>query len=81
MATPPPDASQSQSQVKIEDDRTGMMVPLVPDEGVDDGPGLATCEVPIEPGDTLDTLAERMHTEEHRLLVEAVTRLLADRQR
>ena len=29
----------------------------------------------------LDTLAERMHTEEHRLLVEAVTRLLADRQR
>ncbi|MGD9754753.1 MAG: phosphoribosylglycinamide formyltransferase [Acidimicrobiia bacterium] len=60
-------------------ERTGILVHLVPDEGVDDGPVLATVEVPILPGDTLETLAERMHVEEHRLLVTTVTRLLAER--
>ncbi len=60
-------------------DRTGIMVHLVPDEGVDDGPVLATVEVPIVEGDTLDTLAERMHAEEHRLLVATVRELLARR--
>lgn len=71
------DALEAYAAGRIE--RTGIMVHLVPDEGVDDGPVLATVEVPIEPGDTLDTLAERMHAEEHRLLVAAVTRLLAER--
>ena len=33
---------------------TGVMVHLVPDEGVDDGPVLATAAVPIRPDDTLD---------------------------
>lgn len=48
---------------------TGVMVHLVPDEGVDDGPVLATTVVPIEPGDTLDTLAARVHAAEHTLVV------------
>lgn len=57
---------------------TGIMVHLVPDEGVDDGPVLASVTVPIEPDDTLDALAERMHAHEHRLLVDTVRRLLAE---
>ncbi len=51
---------------------TGVMVHLVPDEGVDDGPVLRTCRIPIEPGDTLDALAARVHAAEHRTLVEAL---------
>jgi phosphoribosylglycinamide formyltransferase-1 len=54
---------------------TGVMVHLVPDEGVDDGPVLATVDVPIEPSDTVDTLAERVHAAEHALLVRALTDL------
>jgi phosphoribosylglycinamide formyltransferase 1 len=49
--------------------RTGVMVHLVPDEGVDDGPVLATVEVPIMPDDTLDVLEARVHAAEHELLV------------
>lgn len=47
---------------------TGVMVHLVPDEGVDNGPLLAQEVVPIEPGDTLETLEDRVHAVEHRLL-------------
>ena len=54
--------------------RTGVMVHLVPDEGVDVGPALAVAEVPIEPGDTLDDLATRIHAVEHQLLVDALRR-------
>jgi phosphoribosylglycinamide formyltransferase-1 len=54
---------------------TGVMVHLVPDEGVDDGPVLATATVEIDPGDSLETLTERVHTVEHRLLVSALTDL------
>jgi formyltetrahydrofolate-dependent phosphoribosylglycinamide formyltransferase len=57
-------------------DHTGVMVHLVPDEGIDDGPTLATAIVPIAPDDTLETLSARMHTTEHRLLVEALAGLL-----
>jgi phosphoribosylglycinamide formyltransferase 1 len=56
-------------------DRTGVMVHLVPDEGVDDGPVLATATVPIHPTDTLDDLAARVHAVEHRLLVETLASL------
>lgn len=55
--------------------RTGVMVHLVPDEEVDAGPVLGTAEVPIEPGDTLDDLARRIHAAEHRLLVEVLDRI------
>ena len=61
-------------------DRTGVMVHLVPDEGVDNGPVLATAEVPIRPGDTLETLTERIHAVEHQLLCQTVRGLLARRR-
>lgn len=54
---------------------TGVMVHLVPDEGVDNGPVLATREVPIHIDDTIETLAARMHETEHQLLVETLARL------
>lgn len=54
---------------------TGVMVHLVPDEGVDDGPVLATADVAIRPDDTLDTLTERVHAVEHRLLVDTIATL------
>ena len=56
-------------------DYTGLMVHLVPDESVDDGPVLAMTEVPIFPEDTLETLADRMHQAEHELLVRTVAQL------
>ena len=48
---------------------TGVMVHLVPDEGVDVGPVLAAAEVPILAGDTLLELEQRVHAVEHALLV------------
>lgn len=58
--------------------RTGVMVHLVPDDGVDDGPVLATEDVTIRPDDTLETLEARIHAVEHRLLVDTI-RDLCDR--
>lgn len=57
--------------------RTGVMVHLVPDEGVDDGPVLATTQVPIRAGDSLADLAARVHAAEHELLVAVLSRLCA----
>lgn len=54
---------------------TGVMVHLVPDEGVDDGPVLATTTIPIYPGEPLADLEARIHAAEHRLLVETLARL------
>jgi phosphoribosylglycinamide formyltransferase-1 len=51
------------------------MVHLVPDEGVDDGPVLASLSVPILPDDTLDTLTARVHHAEHQLLVDTLATL------
>lgn len=51
---------------------TGVMVHLVPDEGVDDGPVLAQESVPIYFEDPLESLETRIHTVEHRLLVAAL---------
>jgi phosphoribosylglycinamide formyltransferase-1 len=56
-------------------DTTGVMVHLVPDEGVDSGPVLATEIVPIQAGDTLDSLTERVHAAEHRLVVSTLAQL------
>lgn len=47
--------------------RSGPTVHLV-DENYDEGPILAHVEVPVEAGDTPDTLAERVLREEHDLL-------------
>jgi phosphoribosylglycinamide formyltransferase-1 len=55
---------------------TGVMVHLVPDEGVDSGPVLASQSVPIDPQDTLETLEARVHSVEHKLLVSTLKDLL-----
>src|SRR3954468_12688809 len=56
--------------------RTGVMVHRVPDEGVDNGPVLASVEVPINLDDTFESLQARIHAAEHHLLVQAVKSLL-----
>ncbi len=56
--------------------QTGVMVHLVPDEQVDRGPVIATAEVPIYKSDTLEMLTNRIHQAEHRLLVNALQRLI-----
>jgi phosphoribosylglycinamide formyltransferase 1 len=57
---------------------TGVMVHLVPDEGVDDGPVLASVDVAIFPDDDLASLRERMHRAEHTLLVNTLARLIQE---
>jgi phosphoribosylglycinamide formyltransferase-1 len=47
------------------------------DEGMDTGPIVLQAAVPIEPGDTEDTLAARILVQEHRLYPEAI-RLFAE---
>ncbi len=59
-------------------DHTGVMVHLVPDEGVDDGPLLASVPVPIHADDSLETLEARIHAAEHDLLVETLARVLLE---
>jgi len=56
---------------------TGVMVHLVPDEGVDCGPVIAQATVPILPDDTLESLEARIHAVEHELLVGALKRLIS----
>jgi formyltetrahydrofolate-dependent phosphoribosylglycinamide formyltransferase len=56
-------------------EHTGVMVHLVPDEGVDNGPVLNQRVVPILPEDTLETLEARVHQVEHTLLVETLKSL------
>ena len=56
--------------------RTGVMVHRVPDEGVDNGPVLASVEVPINLDDTFESLQARIHAAEHRLLVDAIKALI-----
>jgi phosphoribosylglycinamide formyltransferase-1 len=51
---------------------TGIMVHLVPDEGVDDGPVLATEIVPINKDDTLESFETRVHQIEHKILVKTL---------
>jgi formyltetrahydrofolate-dependent phosphoribosylglycinamide formyltransferase len=58
-------------------DQTGVMVHLVPDERVDEGPVLATRAVPIHADDTLESLAARIHAVEHALLVETLQMLVS----
>lgn len=74
-ATAIDDALAAHARGEIE--HTGVMVHLVPDVRVDEGPVLATAEVPIEAGDTHDTLAERLHLVEHEILVGAIAGFIA----
>lgn len=50
-------------------DHSGVMVHLVPDEGVDNGPVLATEKIFFQPGETLKQFEARVHAVEHQLLV------------
>jgi formyltetrahydrofolate-dependent phosphoribosylglycinamide formyltransferase len=59
-------------------DHTGVMVHLVPDEGVDNGPVLATEIIPIQPADTLESLERRIHAVEHQLLVTVLKKLTSE---
>ena len=59
---------------------TGVTVHEV-DEGVDTGPILAQESVSILPGDTPETLLERLHAVEHRLLPQVARQLVAERLR
>jgi formyltetrahydrofolate-dependent phosphoribosylglycinamide formyltransferase len=62
-------------------DHTGVMVHLVPDEGVDSGPVLGQVNVPIYPDDTLERLEARVHAAEHELLVTTLAQVTAFAQR
>ncbi len=59
-------------------DHTGIMVHLVPDEGVDNGPVLATEIIPIHSDDTLESLEARVHEVEHLLLVAVLKKLTTE---
>jgi phosphoribosylglycinamide formyltransferase-1 len=54
---------------------TGATVHYV-DEGVDTGPVIAQERVPVLPGDTLETLRERIQAVEHELLPRVVRELI-----
>ena len=56
---------------------TGVMVHLVPDEGVDAGPVLAQTQVKMLPGDRLEDLETRIHQSEHRLLVDTLVQIIS----
>lgn len=55
---------------------TGCTVHLV-DEGVDSGPVVLQRRVPIEPGDTEETLSARILEQEHEAYPEAIARVFA----
>jgi len=55
---------------------SGATVHLVTD-GLDDGPIVVQAAVPVEPDDTVDTLAARILAEEHRIYPEAIGKVLA----
>jgi phosphoribosylglycinamide formyltransferase 1 len=59
-------------------EETGVTVHYL-DEGVDTGPVLLQERIPVRPGETAESLRERIHEVEHRLLPEAARRYLAGR--
>ena len=48
------------------------------DEGIDTGAIISQEQVPVLPGDTPDTLAERVLVTEHKILTEAVRKIASD---
>lgn len=59
-------------------DHSGVMVHFVADEGVDDGPVLASARVAIAPDDTLESFKEKMHHQEHALLVHVLREMCSN---
>ena len=58
------------------DAEAGCTVHLVT-SGVDEGPVLGQARIPVRPGDTAETLADRVKAEEHRLYPAALAKLVA----
>lgn len=61
---------------KGEINQTGVMVHLVPDEGVDDGPVLAQQEINFIQNESLEDFETRVHQTEHKLLIKAIKELI-----
>ena len=57
-------------------DHTGVMVHLVPDEGVDNGPVLGQQEIHFTSGESLEHFEARVHEVEHLLLVDTLKKIL-----
>src|ERR671924_2241671 len=62
-------------------DHTGVMVHLVPDEGVDNGPVIGRHEIYFQPDESLEQFEVRVHDVEHRLLVNTLKELLVESKR
>lgn len=60
-------------------DHTGVMVHLVPDEGVDNGPVLGQQEIYFQPDETLEQFEARVHEVEHELLVNTLKKILEEK--
>ena len=60
---------------------TGVMVHLVPDEGVDNGPVLGLQEICFTPGEPLERFEARVHEVEHKLLVDTLKNILQQNKR
>lgn len=61
---------------KGEIDHTGVMIHLVPDEGVDDGPVLAEQNISFQKNETLELFEARVHEVEHELLTNTLKKIL-----
>lgn len=55
---------------------TGVMVHLVPDEGVDNGPVLNQQEIFFQPDESIEQFEARVHEVEHKLLVRTLRSVL-----
>lgn len=57
---------------------TGVMIHLVPDEGVDNGPVLAQQEIYFQPDESLEQFEAHVHEVEHELLVSTLKNVLEE---
>ena len=60
---------------------TGVMVHLVPDEGVDNGPVLDQQEIHFQPDESLERFEARVHEVEHKLLVNTLKQIFQESKR
>ena len=60
---------------------TGVMVHLVPDEDVDNGPVLGVQKIHFLPDESLEQFEARVHDVEHKLLVNTLKTVLEERER
>lgn len=55
---------------------TGVMVHFVPNAEVDAGPVIRSAVVPITAADTLDSLEQRIHETEHKIIIDAISHVI-----